>query len=401
MNIHCNSFKILLIACSVQLAVITDTAAQGNGARPRMQISNPPAVVAGSNTNSSFFLVAGMLWSCGDNSFGQLGTGQASDASGNIHRVSDSNEWQTLAAGSFHTIALKADGSLWAWGDNQYGQIGNGSLSMQRTPVPIAAGQTWIQVAASDYQSFAIRNDGSLWAWGINHYGQLGIGSDTALVPHQVGNSNDWKAVSAGSFHTLALKNDGSLWAWGYGADGQLGLGHTGSTKIPVQVGNRRDWELISAAGFHSFAISRDGTLWSWGDNEYGVLGTGTENKQLLPVRIAGNRTWKQVTAGFHHTAAIGSDGSLWTWGNNFSGELGLGKDGGAFFEPMQVGHAKDWVAVSAGYAHTLALRQDQTRWAWGQNDYGQLGTGNWMNQHSPVSAEFKMECGDTLPPAR
>lgn len=398
------SFLKYLLAGLLVPGLFSNTAsAQGNHSKARIVIRNRVSVFAGANTNSSFILREGLLWSCGDNSFGQLGIGNDINTTSRARQVGIENAWTMLATGSFHTIAIKQDGSLWSWGDNQYGQIGDGSLVNKAIPVPVLPGEKWIMAAGADYQSFAINKDGSLWAWGVNNYGQLGIGTATAFIniPQQVGTGHDWKAVSAGSFHTLALKKDGTLWAWGYGADGQLGLGNTTSYKSPVQVGDRHDWEMISAAGFQSFAIRRDGTLWSWGDNEYGVLGNGTADKQLKPVMVNGDTTWKIVASGFHHTAAIKTDGSLWVWGNNFSGESGLGRSGGAFFAPVQVGTEKNWEYISLGFAHTLALKKDRTRWAWGQNDYGQLGTGDILNKNYPVQLEYESECGDELLPTR
>jgi alpha-tubulin suppressor-like RCC1 family protein len=360
--------------------------AQGNKAAARIRIDNSVVVFSGANTNSSFVVREGLLLSCGDNSFGQLGLGNEINTISHSRQVGSENDWILLSAGSFHTVAVKKDGTLWGWGDNEYGQAGTGTKDKQPVPVQISADNNWESIACSDYQSFAIKKDGSLWAWGVNNYGQLGTGTVSSFVntPQQVGNAHDWKAVSAGSFHTLALKKDGSLWAWGYGADGQLGLGSGSSFSSPVQVGESHDWSMISAAGFHSIALRRDGTCWSWGDNEYGVLGNGNTEKQFTPVAVSGTAKWKMVTAGFHHTAAIRSDGTLWVWGNNFSGELGLGFAGGEESKPVQIGNEKNWQYITSGFAHTLALKKDGTRWAWGQNEYGQLGCGDFTNKTSP-----------------
>jgi trimeric autotransporter adhesin len=168
--------------------------------------------VTGATTNSSFVIYKGMLWSCGDNSFGQLGVNSAGNYLSICKQVGESNDWRMVSPGAFHTLALKEDGSLWSWGDNQYGQLGDSTVAGKVTPEQIGTGSNWEIIAAADYQSYGIKKDGTLWAWGVNNYGQLGIGktNEYCTTPVQVGTDNDWKSIAAGSFHTIGLKKDGS-----------------------------------------------------------------------------------------------------------------------------------------------------------------------------------------------
>ena len=166
-------------------------------------------------------------------------------------------------------MVVHTDGSLWAWGDNSGGELGDGTIANESTPEHILAGTKWQSVAAGWADTFAIQTNGTLWAWGTNGYGQLGDGATTSLspTPEQIGYPYTWKAVSSNAYHTLAIRSDGTLWAWGYNFQGQLGDGSTTNRSAPVQVGSATNWVSISAGYFHSVGIRSDGTLWAWGDN--------------------------------------------------------------------------------------------------------------------------------------
>jgi C1A family cysteine protease len=194
----------------------------------------------------------------------------------------------TIAAGYRHTLAIKSDGSLWAWGSNDFGQLGDGTNTDRNAPVQVGTAKDWAAVSAGETHTVALKADGSLWAWGSNdHGGQLGDGTDTNRnIPVRVGNAADWAAVSAGWGHTVALKTDGSLWAWGLNSSGQLGDDTDTNRNVPVRVGNAADWTAVLAGGYHNLALKADGSLWAWGYNGYGQLGDGTNTSKNIPVHV-------------------------------------------------------------------------------------------------------------------
>ncbi|MBK9338120.1 MAG: HYR domain-containing protein [Lewinellaceae bacterium] len=286
-----------------------------------------------------------------------------------------------------HNLAIKPDGTLWAWGDNLFGQLGNGTNNDQNQLVKIGAANDWRQLAKGSVSqhSMAIKNDGSLWAWGRNDYGQLGIGNNSyQLTPQQVGSDLDWTMVAVGKSHTLALRTNGTLWACGNNNYGELGIGNTVDKNIFVQVGNAQDWLTIEAGDVHSIALKSDGTLWTWGSGGNGALGLGTQSNQVVPTQVGSHNDWIQISAGEDFSAAIKQNGELWEWGLNDAGQLGIGSLI-TQLSPVQVGAATDWTEVKAGGAHTLGLKNNGKLYVWGWNSFGQLGAGNNLDQSNPV----------------
>jgi hypothetical protein len=192
--------------------------------------------------------------------------------------------WDQIAAGVFHSAAIKSDGTLWTWGSNSEGQLGNGTLDPSWVPVQIGTDNTWSQISVGSRHCVAIKQDGTLWAWGANHVGQLG---DSTTIqrnsPVQIGNHKLWTRVSSGSAHNLALASDGSIWAWGDNTYAQLTLpiGQFGVRfkSEMVRIGTLNDWVDVLSKSNHCFALKADNTLWGWGDNQNGQLGIGTVNQ--------------------------------------------------------------------------------------------------------------------------
>ena len=349
---------------------------------------NPAAAGAMPNIAAGWALTValksdGTLWAWGYNDIGQLGDGTTNTRS-SPEQIGTDNKWVSVAAGYDHTAALKSDGTLWAWGWNYYGQLGDGTTNSQSSPEQIGTDNKWVSVAPGYDHTVALKSDGTLWAWGYNGNGQLGDGTaNSQSSPEQIGTDNKWVSVAAGFYHTAALKSDGTLWAWGYNGYGQLGDGTTNSRSSPEQIGTDNKWVSVAAGAYHTVALKSDGTLWAWGYNVYGQLGDGTTNSRSSPEQIGIDNKWVSVAAGFYHTVALKSDDTLWAWGYNGYGELGDATTNGHSI-PEQIGTDNKWVSVAAGTAHTVALKSDDTLWAWGWNYYGQLGDGTTNSQNSP-----------------
>ncbi len=265
------------------------------------------------------------------------------------------------------TVIVKSDGTLWATGTNDDGQLGDGTTTNRFTPVQVMADVRY--VSAGDYHTMILKTDGTLWATGYNGDGQLGDGTTTnRFTPVQV--MTDVKYVSAGGYHTMIIKNDGTLWATGTNDDGQLGDSTYTGKKIPVKI--MTDVKYVSAGGYHTMIIKNDGTLWATGDNGSGQLGDGaTYTERTIPVQVMTDV--KYVSAGGSHTMIIKNDGTLWGTGRNDNGELG---DGTKTYRTTPVKIMTDVKHVSAGRNHTMIIKNDGTLWATGDNYWDQLGYG-------------------------
>ncbi|MCL1975712.1 MAG: hypothetical protein FWG61_06095 [Firmicutes bacterium] len=341
--------------------------------------------LASGNSHAMTILADGSLWGWGFNTFGQLGDNTA----GNIRlapvRVGTEIDWAILSPGLYNTVAIKKDGSLWSWGYNKNGQLGDGTTIDHLYPMQIGMDTDWSAIAMGNLHCLAKKEDGSLWAWGSNEYGQLGDGSTIdRLSPKRLGEANDWAVISAGYNHTVALKMDGSLWAWGQNSFGQLGNGTATTSLYPVQIGVDTDWIKISAGGYHNLALKADGSLWAWGLNSNGQVGDASIINRYSPQRIGTGNDWDIIEAGGRHSLSLKKDGSLWTWGQNTYGQLGNGTliDSSA---PGRIGTATDWSILAAGDYHSLALTKDAALWAFGQNSMGQFGNSNTSGSLVPI----------------
>jgi|688.fasta_scaffold70057_2 alpha-tubulin suppressor-like RCC1 family protein len=229
-----------------------------------------------------------------------------------------------------------------------------------------------------------------IWSWGQNYAGALGQG-DTAnrSSPVQIGALTNWLKVSGGKYFSLAVKTDGTMWSWGQNSYGKLGLGNTTSVSSPVQVGALTNWLTVSASDSYNMAVKTDGTMWAWGRNDsYGQLGLGNQTNRSSPTQIGALTNWLTVSAGYNHNMAVKTDGTMWSWGQNSAnkaGQLGLG-DLTDRSSPVQIGALTTWSSVSAGKRnHSIAVKTDGTMWTWGMNSYGALGLGNTTGISSPV----------------
>ena len=396
------------------------------------------ASVATSDDHTLALKTDGSLWGWGDGTSGQLGDGvkKAELLPAHIGTAT----WSRVATGGGFSFGVQTNGTLWAWGWNIDGRLGDGSTTTRWVPTRIGTASNWRTVTTTDSQhevsTFALRTDGTLWAWGMNTYGELGDGSKAERVaPVEIGTATNWTNVAHGVYHTIAARSDGSLWAWGDNGFGELGLGTTVSHSSPTRVGTGTSWASVAASAIESaalqsdgtlylwgansnnelfpagrpspgpvsvltnpvhiaseqsdtFAIKADGTLWGWGFNTEGELGDGTATMRTAPEQIGAANNWASITGDSVSTLALKTDGTLWAWGVNVDGELGLGNSAiGYVYTPTQVGTDTDWKQVAGGRRHTVAVKNDGTLWAWGNDSNGQFGDGvpSYPWQYSPV----------------
>lgn len=303
--------------------------------------------------------------------------------------VTPTGDLMKLSGGFNFTLAVKADGTLWAWGANAYGQLGDGTTVNKLLPTQIGSSNDWLTVSAGNYHSLAIKTDGTLWAWGFNGDGQLGLGDTvTRVAPTQVGTDTNWAAIDAGSNHSVGIKADGTLMTWGDNAYGQLGSGSMMDSNVPSFVGDGLPgWLMIDAGGNHTAAIDGSGKLWTWGRNGYGQLGIGNLITKYEPMQVGTETTWVLVSAGDDQTIAKKASGTLWGFGKNLLGQLGDGTTVSKV-SPVQITSATNWYQFDTGTAHTLALKNDSTLYAWGYNSNGQLGDGTTVNKTVPTAID-------------
>lgn len=293
--------------------------------------------------------------------------------------------WQQVATDGWHTLGIKTDGTIWAWGNNQAGQLGNSSNVTNLTPTRIDFDNLWSTVSVAPTTSMAIRSDGRLFGWGDADYGEVGNGQTSDVYLPALITNDTWKAVGEGSAYTIAIRTDGTLWAWG--GNGPLHFGSTTpeSSMVPVQVGTETNWDKISVGADHALAIKTDGTLWVWGNNFYGELGTGDNLQRITPVQIGTDNTWVKIWAGGTSSAALKADGTLWAWGENEYYNFGLGTFTN-YNSPQQLTAFGNCVDAAIGLKHTLAIRTDGTLWSCGKNGDGQLGIGTYTTFNSTVT---------------
>ena len=350
--------------------------------------------------------VPGQLWVWGENYYGYLADNTTTNKNTPVTTFAGGSNWKQVSCGVIHAAAIKIDGTLWTWGNNDYGKLGDNTGIDRSTPVTTFAGGTdWEQVSCGLRHTAAIKTDGTLWIWGSNYgVGSLGNNSQYGLSCTPIttfAGGNNWKQVSCG-YHTGAIKTDGTLWVWGYGGLGALGVEpdpYYGTKRVvPVTTfAGGTNWKQVFCSNGSNYsvtaAIKTDGTLWVWGDNSYGLLGINdlTETQRNTPVTtFAGGTNWNLVAGGSdRHMAAIKTDGTLWMWGRNNSGQLAnnsaVGVEIPNYEEPVTINArftpittfagGTNWKQVVCGQLHTAAIKNNGTLWVWGNNAYyGQLG---------------------------
>ena len=334
------------------------------------------------------------LFTRGDGEYGATAQNDEVNRSSPIQVGTDGN-WSSVHAGAyaFHGAGTKTDGTLWAWGRNEHGALGQNQapaqLAAASSPVQIT-GTTWTTKSDVSFgQIQAIKSDGTLWSWGYNQTGCLGQNNRTNYSsPVQIPGTT-WSEVASGMISVHAIKTDGTLWGWGEQHDaGNLGINDKVNRSSPVQIPGTT-WSKVNSGRAAVAAIKTDGTLWQWGYNTHGNLGQNNLTRYSSPVQVPGT-TWKSVTVSLRGTGAVKTDGTLWSWGSNNYGQLGLNSQTD-YSSPVQV-PGTTWNAYhrksASGYYGQLAVasKTDGTMWVWGRGDKGQLGQNqSFMQLSSPT----------------
>ena len=331
-----------------------------------------PYVRAFSGRSRNFLLDStGMLWGVGNNQFGQLGDGSFFLRRNGLVKVGEG--YSEVAAGGFHTLAIKTDGSLWSWGANEYGQLGDGAFSARKRAFPLSLAKAR-SIAAGTKHSLAVLSDGTLWAWGINEHGQLGDGTNTPRnTPVAIGNG--YVQVAAGNDFSLARKTDGSVWAWGRNTSGQLGDGTTTARNVPIKLAGTFKW--VGAGSHAGLAIDANDTLYYWG-----LVNTGAGFVPSIPVVLA--TSVSSAAAGETHFLIKKLDGTLVSKGANTLGQLGI-DDPDVNFSVAPVPVNLSVIAFAAAGDHSIAVTSDGHGVAWGDNGEGQLAQGRDDRLSTPI----------------
>jgi RNA polymerase sigma factor (sigma-70 family) len=333
----------------------------------------------------------GSLWSWGEepNGWPVLGLGKIENTV-SLRRIGNETDWVDVASGSYHSLAIKSDGTLWAWGGNSAYQLGDGTKSSRLTPVPSVPGNDWKQAAVSGGSSFGIKNDGALWAWGQNWIGQLGDGtSENVIEAVQVGSSSRWTKIWAATFQTVGLQSDESLWFWGsFTGDAS----DTNRFQIPTRISPDTNWVDVCFGYFTVFAIKSDGTLWSWGREANFYTGADT-NLNATPMQVGTDSDWQSCASqpGGFYQLLMKKDGSLWAMD---ASDHRIVKPWSEYkpIKFVKIDLNKDIVAFVAGGDNMgVALTRDGEVWAWG-NVIGEHSSNAFRGpNHIHISPKYKI----------
>ena len=340
----------------------------------------------------------GTLWFWGNNSNGQFGDGFTSFNNVYPLQIGIADSWQDIFVGANSSYGIKTNGTLWAWGNNVNAELGDGTLVDKLTPIQIGLDSNWLTISPSAQGNhvLGLKTNGTIWSWGRNVAGQLGngiAGVDYNLVPTQIGIGTNWNTISAGVYASYAIKTDGTLWAWGSNNFGELGVGNFNPVTIPTKIGTDTNWQSVIAGSGHTIAKKTNGTFWIWGTNTDGALGNGSTTTNSSPLQFAAANIWKEFGLGNGHTIGIKLDGTLWAWGSNYAYNLGNGTTVRELL-PIQIGTDSNWNKILTSYASNLAIKNDGSMHAWGNNSSGQLASGSILTNVAPTIIDCPISLG-------
>ncbi|HSA34211.1 MAG TPA: hypothetical protein P5077_10835 [bacterium] len=392
-------FSIGICVVIVMVALIVLTKQPGTSKQSEWK-----AITTGENHTCGIKAADNQLYCWGDNFYGQLGIGTIGRGFSKPTPTKIGNdEWSVvIASGTNHTCGIKtADNKLYCWGDNYKGQLGDGTVGQETNkPVPTKIGDdTWSQITAGGNHTCGIKTmDKRLYCWGDNSWGQLGDGTSgndcldsyrmkgncaNKTKPTKIGN-DAWSQIVTGQSYTCGIKAaDNQLYCWGYNHGGKLGAGTTKTINTPTKIGDDT-WSQITAGGRHTCGIKvTDKKLYCWGENLYGQLGNGTMEDTIVPTKIDDN-TWLQIAAGGDYTCGIQADNKLYCWGSNAKGQLGNGTTANTSI-PTKTGD-DTWSVITSGGYHACGIKvADNRLYCWGNNNLGQIGMGTMADKPIPT----------------
>ena len=336
------------------------------------------------------------MWAWGRNNYGQLGLNDTTNRSSPVQVGTDTN-WSKVKCGYGFTLAIKTDGTLWSWGGGNFGRLGHGNTTNRSSPVQIGSGTNWSEIAAGIGASFAIKTDNSLWAWGLTSKGLTTVASNSS--PVQIATGSSWSKIAT-TFsgivndavegpHALAIDTSGKMFGWGASNQGQVTNEIRTIYVSPKQVGTDTNWSEASASYRGSTAIKTNGTLWSWGNISANNFTTSS------PVQVGSATDWSKIyssgeTSNCTSKIAVKSTGNIWIWGRNNNGHLGIGQ---AYVTSAIPGVSDTgWSKISLSGYHTNIIRTNGALWGIGNNNSGQI-----VDNLNGITSPVQLVSSDTI----
>jgi alpha-tubulin suppressor-like RCC1 family protein len=328
----------------------------------------------------------GAVWCWGGNSSGQLGNGTTGGVRLTPGLVPGVPPLVSIAAGPSHLCGVTSVRTAWCWGNNIRGQLGDGTTTSRSFPVMVAGGIAWRALVLGKNSALTCGwpESGGFSCWGNNIYGEMGDGTRSIrLSPFPVVGGESFILLAAGRNHTCGLIASREARCWGRNLDGELGDGTYTTRAAPVAVAGGITFSMLAGGNGHTCGLAQDATAWCWGRNANGQIGDGTSSQRSQPVRVVGNRAFSSLALGFSHSCGVAPDGSAWCWGSNSAGQLGDGTLAQRL-EPVQVVGGQSFDSIAVGNSHACGLARDGSAWCWGSNSSGQLGDGTTTARSTP-----------------